>query len=49
MDKDYNKYLYDFKSSFVIILNFIDLYAIYNLDENGIEQIKDKIFTYIFV
>jgi hypothetical protein len=47
---DYDEYLYDLKSSlFVIIVNFIGLYAIYNLDENGIEQIKDKLFADIFV
>lgn len=47
---DYNEYLYDLKSSlFVIIVNFIGLYAIYNLDENGIEKIKDKLFADIFV
>jgi hypothetical protein len=47
---DYDEYLYDLKSSlFVIIVNFIGLYAIYNLDENGIEQIKDKLFASIFV
>lgn len=46
---DYNEYLYNLKSSFIIIVNFIGLYAIYNLDKNGIEQIKDKLFADIFV
>ena len=46
---DYNEYLYNLKSSFIIIVNFIGLYAIYNLDENGIEQIKDKLFVNIFI
>ena len=47
---DYDEYLYDFKSSlFVIIVNFIGLYAIYNLDINEIEKIKNKLFADIFV
>lgn len=47
---DYDEYLYDLKSSlFVIIVNFIGLYAIYNLDENGIENMKNELYKNIFV
>lgn len=47
---DYDEYLYDLKSGlFTIIVNFIGLYAIYNLEIDGIEQLKDKLFADILV
>lgn len=47
---DYDEYLYDLKSGlFTIIVNFIGLYAIYNLEIDGIERLKDKLFADILV